>query len=373
MSVDGSYSPHTSDVYPYKEIAYVKTALLSIDNYSLSKVDRFSPHPFELRDILHDSAVVDATLFPLKNVALPGMNTYDSIRKIIFDSMARPRLERQPLETLKWLAYMKWKGTGRVLPIFQCPNCLDNIATLPYDAEKGNCPGCGGLLYVTDMLGFHQAMAEDSAPEAVVSDYMTIHETMLLFSAIRYFWETRKDVLEHCLFVRDGPLSIRAQYSKLVEPIRQFLAYARDQGVTIHIVSQEKTGRFCDHLGLIEKSMPPGTLFIPDNKYIKSEIQHRPNTGAPYGKDTNYGAKVFLKIDDYRSMVLNVPTGGFVENPEYEDLIGINRILATLPTILSYRYEGGLLPIELANGVASLSTYPSAKILKVFAQAVLAP
>jgi hypothetical protein len=51
-----------------------------------------------------------------------------------------------------------------------------------------------------------------------------------------------------------------------------------------------------------------------------------------------------------------------------EDLIGVENIFATLPELLSYRHEGGLLPVELANGVASLSTYPSAQILKMFAE-----
>lgn len=51
------------------------------------------------------------------------------------------------------------------------------------------------------------------------------------------------------------------------------------------------------------------------------------------------------------------------------NLIGAERIFATLPTVLSSRFEGALLPIELAHGVASLSTYPSAQILKIFAEA----
>jgi len=68
-------------------------------------------------------------------------------------------------------------------------------------------------------------------------------------------------------------------------------------------------------------------------------------------------------------MVLNIPTGEYVENPTISDLIGVDRIFATLPTILSNQYEGALLPIELANGIASLSTYPSAQILKIFAEA----
>jgi len=41
-----------------------------------------------------------------------------------------------------------------------------------------------------------------------------------------------------------------------------------------------------------------------------------------------------------------------------------------LPKILSNRYEGALLPIELANGIASLSTYPSAKVLELFSSSV---
>jgi len=219
------------------------------------------------------------------------------------------------------------------------------------------------------MLGFHQEMAPDSAPDTVATAYMSIHEVLLLFTGIRYYWEKNKEILSRCLFVKDGPLAIRAQYSKLVNPIRRFLVHARDQGYLIHIFGQEKTGRFCEHLELIGRNAPVGYIFIPSNQYIKEEIQHRPNTGAPYGKDTNYGAKVFVKLNNYHQMVLNIPTGGFVEDPALSDLIGVENIFATLTTILSNRYEGALLPIELANGIASLSTYPSAQILKIFAEA----
>ncbi len=42
--------------------------------------------------------------------------------------------------------------------------------------------------------------------------------------------------------------------------------------------------------------------------------------------------------------------------------------MATLPSLVSYRHEGALVPVELANGVASLSSYPSAAVLKIFAK-----
>jgi hypothetical protein len=92
-----------------------------------------------------------------------------------------------------------------------------------------------------------------------------------------------------------------------------------------------------------------------------------------YGEYTNYGAKVFVKYNDYHKLVLNIPTGEtgeFVQHPSIMHLISISNIISTLPKILSNRYEGALLPVELANGIASLSTYPSAKALELFAEAV---
>lgn len=353
---------------PHKTLAFVKTALLRIDSHALAAIDKDSPHPFALRDILRDAALYHATVFPLRHVKVPGFSTYHAVRRIIFESIADASLNREPLETLKWLAYEKWDGTNRSIPLFQCPHCENDCATLPYDAETGKCPGCNEEIYLTDMLGFHQEMGPDIAPDSVATNYMaTVHETLLLFTGIRIYWETKKELLNKCLFVKDGPLSIRAQYSKLVNPIRRFLDFAKKQGTIVCILGQEKTGTFVDHLHMIGDSAPVAHFFIPDDHYIKTEIQHRHPGGAPYGKDTNYGVKIMMKVNNYHRMVITVPTGLYVQNPTHADLLGFDRICATLPTILSNRHEGALLPIELAHGVASLSTYPSARILKVFA------
>jgi hypothetical protein len=369
FGVDGSMQVIESETPPYKALAFVKTALLRVDQVALSSIDEESPHPLALRDILADSALYHATVLPLRHVIVQGISVYDAVRQIIFESMKDASLDGEPFETLKWIVYEKWSGREKQLDNFECPHCEKTKATLPYDAEEGNCPICKGKLFLTDMLGFHQEMAPDSAPETVATAYMSIHETLLLLTGVRYFWEKNKKLLSNCLFVKDGPLSIRAQYSKLVAPIRRFLAFARDQGCSVHIIGQEKTGAFADHLQLIGNNAPVQTLFIPGNQYIKEQIQHRPNRGAPYGKDTNYGAKIFVRLSHYHQTVLNIPTGGYVENPTFTNLIGAERILATIPTVLSSRFEGALLPIELAHGVASLSTYPSAKILKIFAEA----
>jgi hypothetical protein len=367
-SVDGSNQSIVSDRTPYKRIAFVKTALLRLNLSNLSKIDKTYPHPLALRDILVNQALFHSTVFPLQNVSITNYNNYHAIRHIIYESVKDPSLKNEPMETLKWIVYEKWNEIEKEVPEFQCPHCERDVATLPYDQEIGQCPNCKEQIFLTDMLGFHQVMAPDSAPDSVANDYMAIHETLLLFTGIRYFWENRRSILSDCLFVKDGPLSIRAQYSKLVNPIRRFLKFAKEKGYPIHILGQEKSGRFFDHLQMIGKDAPDKSIFIPSDHYIKEQIQHRPITGAIYGKDTNYGAKIFVSLNRYHQMIINIPTGVLIANPTISDLIGVNRIFSTIPFILSNRREGGLLPIELAHGIASLSTYPSAHILKLFTQ-----
>ncbi len=166
---------------------------------------------------------------------------------------------------------------------------------------------------------------------------------------------------------------IRAQYSKLVAPIRRFFVHALEQDVPIHIIGQEKTGTFAEHLSLIGRHAPANHMFVPDHTYICGEIQHRPASGAPDGKDTNYGAKVFAILTERYKFVLNLPVStrmaDFIQAPSLQALIGLERILATLPKLLSSQHENALLPIQLANSVASLSTYPSAQVLKLFSDA----
>lgn len=372
FSVDGSLQIIQDEAPPYKALAFIKTALLRLDQVALNRIDKESPHPFELRDLMADSALYHATVFPLRHVKVPGLSVYHAVRQIIYESLKDASLKAEPIETLKWLAYEKWSGKAKSLPPFQCPHCENNTATLPYDAEKGNCPTCGEEIFISDMLGFHLEMAEEAARDSVVSAYMNIHEILLLFTGIRHFWETNRQTLRRCLFLKDGPLQLRAHYSKLVAPIRRFFLHAFEQNVPIYLIGQEKTGTFVDYLNLIGRNAPANHLFIPNHEYICEEIQHRSaNTAYLYGQDTNYGAKTFVTVGERYRFVLSIPVScemkDFISNPESEKVIGLNRILNTLPNILSSKHENGLLPIELANAVASLSTYPSAQMLKLFA------
>lgn len=368
FAVDGSKQTVRSDFPPYKELSFIKTALLRLDQHAINELDPEAPHPMALRDIMADAAMYHATVLPLKGVRVEGVNNYDAVRQIIFESFQDQSLNGEPYKTLKWLSYELWDDVKRRSPSFQCPHCEQEVHGLEHSADEGACDHCGGHLYLTDMIGFHLEMGEDAAPDSVSTAYMLIHETLLLFTGIRYFWEREKfSVLANALFLKDGPLLLSRQYSKLVIPIRNFFEYARNRGVTLHVAGQEKTGAFVDHLEVISRKAPTNSVFAPDNDYIRREVQHRPERSEPYGSRTNYGNKVFLKLDEYHHLVLSVPTGAYKDTDALDSLIGIRRILATLPSFVSHRHECALVPIELANGVASLSSYPSAAILKIFA------
>jgi len=380
FSTDGSIQIIENPNPPFKAIAFVKTALFKVDQCAISKIDKDTPNPFALRDLMKESALYHSTAFPLRNVYIEGKTNYDAIREIMYDSVQdkglNDSLEGAMMETLKWLAYEKWLDNPKEeLEKFGCPHCekdevnKKNVATLPFNAEKGKCPECNGEIFITDMFGLHQNMTDDYAPNQVASDYMSVSETLMIFTPIRYYWENKRDLLKSCLFIKDGPLSLRATLAKLSAPIRRFFEFAKSKGVEVAMIGQEKTGQFYDHLQLIGNAAPVGSCFIPDNKYIQEQIKHN-NTTAIYGTDTNYGAKLFVKMNDYHKMVINVPTGQrgeFVTSPSQQYLINFKNIVATLPKILSNKFEGALLPIELANKIASLSTYPSAKALELFA------
>lgn len=371
FAVDGSIQIIQQERPPHRAIAFVKSGLLMIDQPALARIDPKEPHPFAVRDLLANAAVYHATALPLRNVVVPNMTVYDAVREAIFESVDDQSLGGEPMETLQWLAYEKWSGQQKSLPDFECPHCNSQTCTLTFDAAKGPCPDCGAEVLITDFLGFHQDMAPDAAPDGVAGSYMQVHETLMLFTGIRYYWQHAREVLKRALFIKDGPLSIRAQYSKLVNPIRRFLVHAASQGYPIAILGQEKSGTFYDHLQVIGPFAPEGSSFLPGDAYIKGDVQHRPLAGMPYGHDTNYGVKVFVRFGRHDQMVLNIPTGRYVPDPQYSDLIAADAIFATLPSLLSARFSGALLPIELVNDVVSLSTYPSARILEIFADATV--
>ena len=368
---DGSYVSVTENK---KEVAFVKTALMTIEQNKIAAIDKEFPHPILMQDIMQESALFHATVFPLKNIKSSKGNIYNTVRNIIFDSMKCDE-DGIYFETLKWIAYKKWNGKKENSPSFECPHCGKKIENgIEYDKDRSTCPFCHKEVLLTDMIGFHLDMNEDNAPIAVASSYMLVMELLMLFTVIRLHWSNRdKSLVSNTLYIKDGPLTLGKQYSKLVPAIRSFLQFGKEQNRPIHIMGCEKSGIYFEHLSVISKfaDFSDGKMkyAVLNHGYIRREIQRAPDHINPYGSRTNWGEKVFVILDNNTHMTLNIPTGEYDPDDSFpctEDIIGLKRILATLPSLISRKYEGALYPIELVNGIASMSNYPSAKILQDF-------
>ncbi len=373
---DGSY---VSVVENKKEVAFVKTALMTIDRDKITKIDQHYPHPLLLQEIMKDSALFHATVFPLKNLKGEKGNVYNTVRHIVYDSMKIDE-EGQYFETLKWIAYKKWEKTENASPGFECPCCWEKVDSgFPYNKDEWDCPRCNGKLYLTDMLGFHLDMNEDNASDSVASTYMLIMEMLMLFTVIRLQWKNKdQSIVSETLFIKDGPMTLGGQYSKLVPNIREFFLYAKQYGRPIHIMSGEKSGNYFEHLSNISKFVKNEEGIIKyavlNHGYIRREIQRAPEHVNPYGSRTNWGEKVFVVLDQNTHLALNMTTGNYDPNdsyPEECDVIGLERILETIIDLVSRKYEGALYPVVLVNGISSMSNYPSSKILKDFLRDML--
>lgn len=369
--VDGSYVPVIENK---KEVAFVKTALMTIEQNKVAAIDKEFPHPILMQSIMKDSALFHATVFPLKNLRSSKGNIYTTVRNIIFESIKRDE-SGVYFETLKWLAYKKWKDGKENSPSFECPHCGKKIEEgIAYDLDSSICPFCNEEVFLTDMIGFHLDMNEDNAPIAVAVSYMLVMELLMLFTIIRLHWINKdKNIVSETLYIKDGPMTLGRQYSKLVPAIREFLQFAKIQHRPIHMLGCEKSGTYFDYLSIMSKFVEIENkklkYAVLNHGYIRKEIQRAPEHVNPYGLRTNWGEKVFVIIDNNTHMALNMPTGEYREDdtfPTDSDIIGMKKILATLPSLVSRKYEGALYPIELVNGIASMSNYPSAKILQDF-------
>ena len=171
------------------------------------------------------------------------------------------------------------------------------------------------------------------------------------------------------LFIKDGPLLLRAQLS-LVEPIRDFLQYVHGKGWPLHLVGVEKSGDFVDYLKN-QTSNPRPRDTLPDVRFLVEEINGA-TMSANYRNRVSYGAKVALRAGPDHIIALNVPTGEFKLNPCVADLLGFEESVRALSEVLSYRYPNAIIPLVLANSTVSIARKPSGAILQAFADHLMA-
>ncbi|NYE08815.1 hypothetical protein F4694_005671 [Bacillus niacini] len=369
IAIDGSYSSITNPLNQKKSISFIKVATLMISLDKLKKAQAPIVNPKLLNEIITQYSDTLATVLPLNNIRIKNLTPLDTIRRIVNITL---KVENIILyDTLKFLVYRKWDSDPNVVLKFNCPLCeKQNEFFKEFDTE--NCSDCGKEIYFTDYISLHMDFYEDNTNESIAANLMQVMEHLLLLSYVRILFNEGKNKLSKVLLLKDGPLSLHSQFSRLVEPIREFLDFIKQKEVELYLVGIEKSGAFFEHSLLLEKKLKKkGEFLIPNNKYIFSQIKNGDSDTTSYGERVNYGSKAFIKIDDKSIVVASIPTGKYIENPVKEDMMGIEEIIRMLCELKSSQFQNALLPIVAVNKLASMSVYPTNNILQKFSQSLM--
>ncbi len=370
ITVDGGQAVVPNPVRREKALAFIQVAacMLRMEDLRYMKNHPLMD-PRDLRKMINETVWYNPAVVPLAGVHHPGLTLQETLRYIVQGTLSETGL----YETLKFIVYREWENPWTIPPeehpSMDCLECGRDYK-LPRHELSFNCPACGTKHALSDYLSIGTNGPEDWSKEEAASALRDALETLALFHFVRKYHANGR-VMGETLFVKDGPLLLRAALSRLVEPIRDFIAYVKSQGHALHFVGVEKTGDFAGFLEEYRASIPePGDFFLPSVKFVVEEISG--TTMAPgYRNRVTYGAKVGVRIGSEHLLALNVPTGQFLTEPGLEDLIGFEESVRTLNELTSYRYPNALIPLVLANSAASIARKPSGSILSTFADQLM--
>lgn len=379
VAVDGSSITHkVKNGFPGAEASLVMLSVVFIDVSKLAKITPTeipSPRIFNEMD---RASTLDAVL-PGANIVRQG-NGNDSpvrfFRKTVADALSgRLDMSHETLiETIRAITL------GRV-PDIKCPveGCQNKykFSTLAYEC------GCQAQeeLFETDAFRFHERFNELGSNGEVHGEVRHVLEVVSLVNILRFFEvDDRIHYLKNCAFVLDGPLAVFGQPAWLApyikREIQRISAKARKRnGSDVLIFGVEKSGQFVAHFFDIDwtdeagprSKFAPGTVLIPDAKYVNRNIVFRPESAKPSGIDTYFGRKVFYKTKNSSHAVVNVAIvnedGEDFDNTTASALPRLGDALNILDHLSTYLYQDGFMPLVRAHAHAAIPLKRGTEIL----------
>lgn len=372
ITVDGGQAVVPNPIKRQKSIAYIQVVASSL---LLKDLEYMKEHPFmDPRDVtkmLNEKIVNNSGALPLSGIRIPGQSIPETIRILVRNILNYSNL----YSVLKFLVFHEWDNNWNppkeLFPHMNCVHCNEEFS-LTKNQIIFNCPNpkCGKENWLSDYLYIGRDSSDEWAKEEIASALRDVLETLQLFYFISNYYK-KNNVMEETLFIKDGPLLLRAALSRLVEPIRAFFEYFKSNSIPLYLVGIEKTGTLVDFLNEFESKIDSsGDFFLPTIKYLLEEINGT-KMNSNYRNRVSYGAKLGIRISKHHILALNIPTGEFLMEPKETDLIGFYDIGKTLSQVVSYQYPNSIIPLVLTNSYASIARKPSGDILTQFTDKLL--
>jgi len=311
---------------------------------------------------------------PIRNISLKNQNNLtDSVRWTIYDFFCKNPDDSKLMETLKWFLFEEYGQGQSEYVLANCPSCSESRIPLRLAEMSGEftfpCGKCGAIIYLTDVFRLHEAIDNELGAGGILAYVMTTFEQLVIVHLIHLILKTKPDLLDHVLFIKDGPLAFFGQTANMHAPMRQLVRFLFHNH-NLYMAGLEKSGAFVEHADEIASRLEPGSILMLDNEYIyRYIIPGKADPTSPYGRTTYYGNKVIFKTMSSAMYVVSLPTptDEVIVSPSEDDLPNLQVILSNIEKLRCDMYDNSLVPIALANKLVSLANHPSSKILQKFA------
>jgi hypothetical protein len=262
-----------------------------------------------------------------------------------------------------------WRSDAKHRPRFPCPFC-DATVWFPRRRREFRCHGCGRDLTLVDALCLVTDASESSSDSAVAMNLKAVLEHLTLLTYLRRLVDLGEGFHDRVMLLRDGPLMLRGGAARLVDPVRAYLRFLDDRGVRYCLAGVEREGAFASHRAQLQEWFRgEAAVFVPDNRYSLERIKHAGGATAVYGRRGLYGSKAFCRIDEQNVFVLSLPNrrhnfDAFAADPTVDDLVGLERALATLKELVSRHFPGVPLPLVVVERLLSFPRHASTDLVK---------
>lgn len=365
VTIDGGECLVSNACYPGRSLMYFTFGGLKLDFSTIEEFEDISlPDPRDYFDRISDNLWIHGGVIPLSSIHIPGETVKETIRKAInsvFDSSGL-------YPTLQFLISREWDknyvmGCGKG-PHFHCRQCGKKIY-VPKSLLHFLCPFCNYSHFLTDYLMVDQTAGEDVARMEIVQTMRNLCEVITLIHFIRN--AEQADQLGQTLFLKDGPLMLRANLKRVVDDIRAYLRFLNTHGKIVYLVGVEKTGDVANFADAIKTELSDlGSFYLPTLRFVAENIHGYHFDEKIHRSRELFGAKVYAKVGPRHVLALNYPIGDYGTDPCPEDLVGFEEVLSSLSKLVSSQYKNALFPIVLVNKFVSISRYFSGGILDEF-------
>lgn len=372
IAVDGGYTTvSVRNEFPSSEIGFLQFGALI---FSVRDLEALEDQPFIDPDDMSKMKQIQRLKFtmPVRNVIVQGQASFtDSVRWAVAEFFQQKMDDVALIETLKWLVFQEFDRPSAEWQLASCPKCgRTNVSLKRAEMARDHtfrCPHCGGIIYLTDVFRLHEAVDDDLGAGGVLGYLVTTIEQLIIAHLVRLILQTKPGLLNHILFIKDGPLAFFGQTANMHKPFRSLVEFL-SRNHNLFLAGLEKTGPFVEHADQIANKMDEGGILLLSNEYIyRYIIPGNADPANPYGRTTYYSSKIIFKTFGGKMYVVSLPTAQILTEPTERDLHNLHEILTNIEKLKCDMYDDALIPVALVNKLVSLADHPSARILQRFA------